>query len=74
MMKKVSQTENELSRFVVNMVGCVTVEEPMLLLVEFVRYGNLLSFLRATRKVRVRTYEHRYDQMRAHKLFLAVDQ
>ena len=50
MMKKVSETENELGRFVVNMVGCVTEREPLLLVIEYVKYGSLLFYLRSIRK------------------------
>lgn len=50
MMKKVSGGENGLRRFVVNMVGCVTMQEPMLLILEFVSKGDLLSYLRSIRK------------------------
>lgn len=32
------------------MVGCVTLQEPLCLIIEFVKYGDLLSYLRATRK------------------------
>jgi len=46
MMKKVSSEENKLSKFVVNMLGCVTECEPMLLVLEFMRHGNLLEYLR----------------------------
>ncbi len=49
MMKMVSSNENELSKFVVNMMGCVTSKEPMLLILEYMKYGNLLDFLRAMR-------------------------
>ena len=49
MMKKVSGGDNELSMFVVNMVGCVTIREPMILLLEFMKHGNLLDYLRAMR-------------------------
>ena len=41
---------DELSQFVVNMLGCVTQVEPLMLVVEFVRHGNLLNFLRNFRK------------------------
>ena len=50
MMKKVSKTDDELSLFVVNMLGCCTTEEPLLLVLEFIKYGNLLDYLRATKK------------------------
>ncbi len=49
MMKMVSSNENELSKFVVNMMGCVTSKELMLLILEYLKYGNLLDFLRAMR-------------------------
>ena len=50
MMKEVSSGENALRQFVVNMVGCVTISEPMLLVLEFVSHGDLQSYLRAMRK------------------------
>ena len=50
MMKSVSGGENVLRQFVVNMLGCVTIQEPMLLVLEFVSHGDLLSYLRAIRK------------------------
>lgn len=49
MLKTVSSAKNKLSQFVVNMVGCITVREPMVLVLEFMKYGNLLEFLRALR-------------------------
>ena len=50
MMKNVSGGENALRQFVVNMLGCMTVQEPMLLVLEFVSHGDLQSYLRAIRK------------------------
>ena len=50
MMKQVSSGENALRQFVVNMMGCVTISEPMLLVLEFVSHGDLQSYLRAIRK------------------------
>ena len=50
MMKMVSSADNEMKKFVVNMVGCVTVREPLLLIVEYVRYGDLQCFLRAIKR------------------------
>ena len=50
MMKKVSNTDDQLSLFVVNMLGCCTTEEPLLLVLEFIKYGNLLDYLRETKK------------------------
>lgn len=57
MMKKVSGGENGLQRFVVNMLGCVTMQEPMLLILEFVSKGDLLSYLRSIRKQVLRDSE-----------------
>ena len=49
MMKTVSGSNNDLLNFVVNMVGCVTAQEPMLLVLEFVKHGDLQSYLRSIR-------------------------
>jgi proto-oncogene tyrosine-protein kinase Ret len=49
-MKKVSELDSELKMFVVNMLGCCRLEEPVLLVVEFVRYGDLLNYLRSMKK------------------------
>lgn len=54
MMKTVSKLDNELSNFVVNMLGCIVTREPMILVLEFMECGNLLDYLRVTRaKVRM---------------------
>jgi len=50
MMKKVSGTGNELSKFVVNMVGCCTMQEPLLLVLEYIKHGDLLIYLRSMRQ------------------------
>ena len=50
MMKMVSSAENEMKKFVVNMVGCVTVREPLLLIVEYVKHGDLQAYLRTIKK------------------------
>lgn len=50
MMKMVSSADNEMKKFVVNMVGCVTVREPLLLVVEYVKHGDLQTFLRTIKK------------------------
>ena len=47
MMKKVSEGH---SPHVVGMLGCVTVQEPLCLVIEFVQHGDLLSYLRSNRK------------------------
>ena len=49
MMKMVSSEDNELSKFVVNMLGCMTHKEPMILVLEYMKYGNLLDYLRHMR-------------------------
>ena len=49
MMKTVSSGDNELSKFVVNMLGCMTYKEPMVLVLEFMKHGNLLDYLRLLR-------------------------
>ena len=49
-MKMVSETDSELKRFVVNMLGCCRLEEPILLVVEFVQYGDLLNYIRSMKK------------------------
>ena len=47
LMKKVSDGGNP---YIVNMVGCCTVEEPLALLLEFAPHGNLLDFVKALPK------------------------
>ena len=48
MMKKVSEGH---SHHVVGMLGCSTLREPLCLLTEFVKHGDLLSYLRSSRKI-----------------------
>ena len=47
LMKKIAEGNNP---HVVNMIGAVTLQEPMCVVTEFVEYGDLLSYLRAYRK------------------------
>ena len=47
MMKKVAEAQNP---HVVGLLGCVTIQEPLCLITEFVKYGDLLSYLRTNRK------------------------
>lgn len=47
-MKSVSKGNNP---HVVNMVGCVTIQEPLCLITEFVKHGDLLSYLQSIRKM-----------------------
>ena len=47
MMKKVAEGQNP---HVISLVGCVTIQEPLSLIIEFIRYGDLLSYLRTNRR------------------------
>ena len=47
-MKKVAEGNNP---HVVNMVGCVTIQEPLCLITEFVKHGDLLSYLNSMRQM-----------------------
>ena len=47
-MKKVTECHNP---HVVSMIGCVTTQEPLCLLTEFVQYGDLLSYLRTNNRL-----------------------
>lgn len=47
-MKTVSKGNNP---HVVNLVGCVTIQEPLCLITEFVKHGDLLSYLQSIRKM-----------------------
>ena len=46
-MKKIAENYNN---HVVNLLGAVTIKEPMLLIIEFVEHGDLLSYLRYCNK------------------------
>ena len=48
MMKKVAEGQNP---HVVCLVGCVTIQEPLCLITEFVKYGDLISYLRTNRRM-----------------------
>ena len=48
MMKKVAEGQNP---HVVCLVGCVTIQEPLCLITEFVKYGDLLSYLKTNRRM-----------------------
>ena len=50
MMKKVSGANHEHQKFVVNMLGCVTIQEPMMLVLEYAINGDLLTYLRNSRE------------------------
>ena len=45
-MKKIAEGNNP---HVVNMLGAVTIQEPLCIITEFVEYGDLLKYLRASR-------------------------
>ena len=47
-MKVVAEGNNP---HVVNMIGCVTLQEPICLVTEFVKYGDLLTYLTTIRKM-----------------------
>ena len=47
LMKKIANCNNS---HVVNMVGCITIQEPLCLITEFVKHGDLHTFLRTCRK------------------------
>ena len=46
-MKRIAKGNNA---HVVNMLGCVTLQEPLSLITEFVEHGDLLTYLCACRK------------------------
>ena len=48
MMKKVAEGQNT---HVVGLLGCVTIQEPLCLITEFVEFGDLLSYLRTNRRI-----------------------
>ena len=48
MMKKVAEGQNP---HVVGLLGCVTIQEPLMLIIEFVKYGDLLSYLRTNQRM-----------------------
>ena len=48
MMKKVAEGQNP---HVVGLLGCVTIQEPLMLIIEFIKYGDLLSYLRTNRRM-----------------------
>ena len=47
MMKKVAKGNNA---HVVGLIGCVTVEEPLCLVIEYLEYGDLQSYLHSIKK------------------------
>lgn len=47
-MKKIAEGNNP---HVVNLIGCVTIQEPLCLITEFVKHGDLLSYLQTIRKL-----------------------
>lgn len=47
-MKEIGQANNP---HVINFVGCVTVQEPLCLITEFVSHGDLLSYLQSIRRM-----------------------
>ena len=49
-MKQVSGSTDMRKTFVVNMIGCVMIEEPLLLVLEYVHHSDLLSYMRENRR------------------------
>ena len=47
MMKKVAKGNHP---HVVGLIGCVTVQEPLCLIVEYLKYGDLLSYLHSIKQ------------------------
>ena len=59
MMKKVAEGQNP---HVVGLLGCVTIQEPLCLITEFVKFGDLLSYLRTNRRmVLIKAPWHKID-------------
>ena len=54
-MKMVAEGNNP---HVANMIGCVTLQEPICLVTEFVKYGDLLTYLTAFRRMVCTVYRH----------------
>ena len=48
MMKKVAEDKNP---HMVSLLGRVTIKEPLMLITEFVKYGDLVSYLRTNRRM-----------------------
>ena len=57
MMKRVSAGKNP---YVVNMIGCCSIQEPLALILELVPNGNLLEYLKANRQSVSTTCIHTY--------------
>lgn len=67
MMKKVSEGQNP---HVVTLIGCVTVQEPLCIVTEYVKYGDLLTYLRTNRQLVSKASNLIYrSQTSNHKLF-----
>ena len=72
MMKKVAEGQNP---HVVGFLGCVTIQEPLCLITEFVQYGDLLSFLRSIRRQVVIYALYKYnDYCMKYIIIFTVDQ
>ena len=66
MMKTIGYHKN-----IVNLVGCSTKREPLCLVVEYMRYGDLLNYLRQRRsKVSINTMFLKLDSHLQKTLFL----
>ena len=65
MMKKVAEGQNP---HVVGLLGCVTIQEPLCLITEFVKFGDLLSYLRMNRRMVITLKPHK--MIHFYELFL----
>ena len=63
-MKRIAKGNNP---HVVNMLGCVTLQEPLSLITEFVEHGDLLTYLCACRKQVGIEYTGLHAQQRENK-------
>lgn len=68
-MKKIAKGNNP---HVVGLVGCVTIQEPLCLITEFVKHGDLLSYLQNIRKLvhRLITIHYTINYYNLLKIFL----
>ena len=48
MMKRVSENDHP---NIVTMLGCVTAQEPLCLVTEFIKHGDLLTYMRTIREM-----------------------
>ena len=54
MMKKVAEGQNP---HVVGLLGCITTKEPLTIITELIKYGDLLSYLSTSRRMVLYMYQ-----------------